>query len=163
MAVLFGDKQRFAVEVGEFWEGDTRLRRVDLWAADRWLTCDDNMAFVPQFCMSVRDSLDWLRSGCDLSLPFPDVSPAEAHRLLLSADDGSREQFWFPLWGPTRDNVTAHVFRVGNRLSIPFEFWRPAHPRPEELGAVFVAEMPESELIDVLVQMLAALGCGPDA
>lgn len=162
MTALFGDKQRFAAEVGEFRDGHQQLRRVDLWAAGRWWTCDDNTAFVPQFCMSVQGSVNWLRSGCDLTQPLPEVSATEAHRRLLAADDGSREQFWFPLWGPTTDNVTAHVFRIGDRLIIPFEFWRPTHPRPEELGWVFVAELPEAEFVGVLEQMLAALGA-PDA
>jgi hypothetical protein len=157
--VLVGDKQRFAAGVGDFWEGQQQLRRVDLWAAGRWWTCDDNIAYLPQFCMSVQDSIRWLRSGCDLAQPFPDVGAAEAHRRLLAVDDGSREQFWFPLWGPTTDNVTAHVFRVGDQLTIPFEFWRPAHPRPEELGMVFVAELPEFELLGVLEQMLSVLRC----
>jgi hypothetical protein len=159
VVALFGEKQRFAAEVGGFWEGHQQLRRVDLWAAGRWWTCDDNIAFVPQFCGSVRGSVDWLRSGCDLSQPFPSVDAAEAHRRLLAADDGSREQFWFPLWGPTTDNVIAHVFRVGDRLVIPFEFRRPTHPRPEELGQVFVTELPEVEFVGVLEQILAALAC----
>lgn len=154
---LFGDRQRFAAEVADLGDGSPELCRVDLWAAGRWWTCDDNTAFVPQFCSSVRDTLRWLRSGCDLSVPFPGVSPEEAHKRLLAAYDGSREQFWFPRWGPTTDNVIAHVFRIGTRLSIPFELWRPTHPRPEERGLVFVAELPESELITVLEQMLAAL------
>jgi hypothetical protein len=159
VAVLFGDKQRFAAEVGEFWEGHQQLRRVDLWGAGRWLTCDDNTAFVPQFCGSVRGTVNWLRSGCDLSLPFPGLSPAETHRRLLAVDDGSREQFWFPRWGPTTDNVVGHVFRVGDRLLVTLEFWRETHPVPEERGVVFVAELPEAEFVGVLEQMLAALGC----
>ena len=159
MSVLFGDKGRFAAEVGEFWDGSDQGRRVDLWAAGRWLTCDDNTAFVPQFVMSVRSTLDWLRWGCDLSVPFPGLSPAEAHRRLLDLDDGSRQRFWFPLWGPTTDNVTGHVFRVGDRLVITFEFWREEHHIPEELGRVFVAELPEAEFLDVLERMLAELEC----
>lgn len=155
--MLFGDKSRFAAEVGEFSESSNQLRRVDLWAAGRWWTCDDNMVFVPQFSASVQDSLTWLGSGCDLLWPHLGLDAIENHQRLLSVDDGSREQFWFPLWGPTTDNVTAHVFRDGDRLVIPFEFWRPTHPRPEELGSVFVAELPEVEIVDVLTQMLAVL------
>src|SRR5262245_43277645 len=40
----FGDQRRFAIEVGEFYFPEKRARRVDIWAADRWLTCDDNNA-----------------------------------------------------------------------------------------------------------------------
>jgi hypothetical protein len=163
MAVLFGDKQRFAAEVGEFCAGNRQLRREDLWAAGRWLTCDDNTVCVAQLCMSVRGSISWLRWGCDLTQPFAEVDAAEAHRRLLAVDDGSRERYWFPLWGPTTDNISAHVFRAGDRLTIPFEFWRKTHHRPEELGVVFVAELPEVELVRVLEDMLAALESSPEA
>ena len=159
-ATRFGDPNRFAVEVGEFWRGDPQFRRVDLWAADRWLTCDDNIAFVPQFCGSVRGTLSWLRSWCDLSLPYAGLSAAETHSRLLSVDDGSREQFWFPLWGPTTDNQTGHIFRVGDRLVLTFEFWRESHPVPEERGAVFVVELPEAEFVGILKEMLALLESG---
>lgn len=37
MSRIFGDKQRFAAEVGD--GDDSRVRRVDLWAAGHWLTC----------------------------------------------------------------------------------------------------------------------------
>ncbi len=163
MAALFGDKQRFAAEVGELWHGSDQMRRVDLWAAGRWLTCDDNTVFIPQFCMSVWDTLSWLRSECDLSLPYPNLSPVESHRQLLAVDDGSREQFWFPLWGPTTDNVSGHVFRKGERLTITLEFWRETHQPAHERGQVFVAELPESEFVRVLEQMLSGLGCGDAA
>jgi len=163
MARLFGDKSRFAAEVGEFWENNHALRRVDLWAADHWLTCDDNTAFVPQFCISVRGTLKWLSSGRDLSPPIPDLPPTELHRRLVELDDDLSWRRRCPDWGPTTDGVRGHLFRVGDRLVITFEFWRETHPVPEERGAVFVAELPETEFIDVLGQMLALLESGEDA
>jgi len=155
--MLFGNKQRFAVEVGEFRKQTATLRRVDIWAANRWWTCDDNLVYIPQFRTDVRDTLSWLRSATDLSLPFPGLSPAETHRRLLAADDGQREQFWFPMWGPTTDNITAHLFRLGESVIIPFEFWRPAHPFPDELGKIFVSELPEAEFLRVLEEMQEVL------
>ena len=135
MATLLGDKQRFAAEVGESaevgksWGGGERLRYVDLWAAGRRLTCDDNIAFIPGLCMDVRDTLTWLRSGCELSPPYTGISLPETHRRLLDADDGSREQFWFPVWGPITDNVSGHLFRDSGLLSITLEFCaRPTNP-----------------------------------
>jgi hypothetical protein len=145
VTALLGDKQRFAVEVGELVEagkpraGGDQLRRVDLWAAGRWLTCDDSRAFVPELCIDVRDTLDLLRSGRDLSPPYAGVSLIETHRRLLEVDDGSREQFWFPMWGPITDNVSGHLFRNGELLSITLEYWRETHQPLAERGRVFVA------------------------
>jgi hypothetical protein len=107
---VIGDKQRFAAEVGESWQGHKTLRRVDLWAAGVWLTCDDNNAFVPQFCADVRRTVNWLRSGCDLSPPFSEGTPADMHRKLLALDDGTREKFWFPHGGPRPTTCLAMYF-----------------------------------------------------
>jgi hypothetical protein len=165
----FGDRRRFAAEVGEFYaKGPTAaLRRVDLWAAGRWLTCDDHTAFVGQFLGSVEHSLEWLRSGPDLSLPFPGLSPEETFRRLYATNDLDdeetwlRERFWHLLrWGPTTDNLSALLFRRGDHLLITFEFWRETHPNPDERGVIFVAELPESELLDVLEQLRDALRSG---
>jgi hypothetical protein len=60
MSTILGDKHKFATEVGEW---DHELCRVDIWAAGKWLTCDDNMAFVRQFRRDVLDTAAWLRSG----------------------------------------------------------------------------------------------------
>jgi len=163
MSRLFGDKSRFAAEVGEFWGGSRALRRVDLWAADRWLTCDDNTAFVPQFCISLRGTIHLLRSGRDFSPPFPRLEPAELHRHLVALDDGLSWHYRFPDWGPTTDGVRGHIFRTDDQLVFPFEFWRANHPIAGERGVVFVAELPQAELVDVLEQMLAVLESGEDA
>lgn len=157
MTTLIGDKSRFAAEIGDTTAANTQLRRVDLWAADQWWTCDDNSAYLPQFCFDVQRTIDWLQSGCDLSLPFPNLPPGETHRRLLAYDDGSRERFWFPHWGPTTDNILAHLFRDGDRIFIPFEFWRDEHQLPKHLGTVFVAELNETELLSVLQRMIDAL------
>ncbi|MFI2302030.1 hypothetical protein ACH5AL_24760 [Actinacidiphila glaucinigra] len=60
MAVVVADRSRFAAEVGAW---DAALRRVDLWAAGQWLTCDDNMAFVEQFRLAVLDTAIRLRAA----------------------------------------------------------------------------------------------------
>ncbi|MFC8257789.1 hypothetical protein ACFUNF_09170 [Streptomyces sp. NPDC057291] len=80
MTVLLGDKSRFAAEVGAW---DNALRRVDLWAAGKWLTCDDNSIFVRQFRRDVLDTAAWLRSGQGAPLPFDGLSPEATHRRLM--------------------------------------------------------------------------------
>ncbi|MBM9507925.1 hypothetical protein [Actinacidiphila acididurans] len=170
MAVLLGDKQRFAAEVGEW---DQALCRVDLWAAGKWLTCDDNMAFGPQFRRDVRDTAAWLRSGQASAPPFPGLSPQATHRRLMlraGTDDETEAEFEFRSrfrvldWGPTTDNVTAHLFRDGDHLAITLQFWRDAHlaKHPEDAGEVFLATLPTREFVATLEDLVAALDRGPE-
>jgi uncharacterized protein (TIGR02996 family) len=155
----FGDRRRFAAEVGELYEPNGRTRRVDLWAAGRWLTCADHNVNVGQFRGSVTHTIQLLRSGPDLTLPFPGLSPEETFRRLYEVNDGSRERFWILLhnWGPTTDNVSALLFRRGDHLVITFKFCWDDGLNPEERGMVFVTEIRESELLGALEQMRDAL------
>ncbi|MEU5166324.1 hypothetical protein [Streptomyces mutomycini] len=164
MHVVLGDKRRFAAEVGEA----GALCRVDLWAAGRWLTCDDNMAYVPQFRRDVLNTAAWLRSGRGSPIPFAGVSAEAAHRqLMLRAGDDDepeaghrpRSRFRVFLWGPTTDNVTAYLFREEDRLVITLGFWREEHliNHPEDAGAVFVLEIPTDDFIGILEGIAAAL------
>jgi hypothetical protein len=160
VAVFLGDKSRFAVEIGE-WHGG--LRRVDLWAAGQWLTCDDHWAFVKQFRHSVQTDSAWLDSGGGSPLPFPGLSFAVTHRRLLANDDGLRERWWFMCWGPTTDNVLAHLFRDGDHLAITVEFCREEHLRlnPDHVGAVFVAEVEAADFAEILRETVAVLDQEP--
>lgn len=133
VAVVVGDRSRFAAEAGEW---DAALRRVDLWAAGQWLTCDDNMAFVEQFRLAVLDTAIRLRCGQGSPPPFDGLSPEAAHRrLMLHAGDDDETEAEYELRsrfsalrrGPTTDNVTAHLFRDGDRLAITLRFRRQHH------------------------------------
>ncbi len=146
-----GDTHRFAVELGNTLTTDDRLRQVDVWAAGQWLTCVDNVVFVPQFVASVQADLRRLRSGFPPPLPFPAVSPQDTHVLL--DDYEKRCPFTFMGWGPTADNVCANLFRDGDSLVLTCHFW--------SLGVgteVFVATITADELASILEQLLAALG-----
>ncbi|MFD6877541.1 MULTISPECIES: hypothetical protein [unclassified Streptomyces] len=164
MLVALGDQLRFAAEVS----GAGQLCQVDLWAAGRWLTCDDNVAYVPQFRRDVLATAAWLRSGKGSPLPFAGVSAEATHRRLMhsagdddesEADHRLRGRFQVLLWGPTTDNVTAHLFREEDRLVITLEFWREEHlvNHAQDAGAVFVAEIPAEEFIGILEGIAAAL------
>ncbi|MEU0957060.1 hypothetical protein ABZ353_32740 [Streptomyces niveus] len=160
MAVLLGDKHRFAAEVGEW---DDTLCRVDLWAAGQWLTCDDNMAFVKQFRLAVLNTAEWLRSGQGSPPPFTDLPPVATHRRLTlrAGDDDETEaehelrgRFQALTWGPTTDNVTAYLFRDGDCLTITLQFWREP---PEQAAEIFVAEIPVAEFAETLEDLVAVL------
>ncbi|MFI1235654.1 hypothetical protein [Nocardia salmonicida] len=161
MAVHLGEKNRFAVEVGVQASG---LRRVDLWAADQWLTCDDNMVFVEQFRRSVKETAVSVRSGHVPPLPFAGLSPVATHRRFGTAtgDDPIcelREQFWFLRWGPTTDNLQTFVFRDGDHLVITLQFWREAHllNHPEHVGRVFEVKIEPAEFTGILESLDSAL------
>ncbi|MEV7616103.1 hypothetical protein [Streptomyces sp. NPDC089799] len=162
MNVVLGDRSRFAAEVGD----PGPLCRVDLWAAGKWLTCDDSMAYVPQFRRDVLDVAAWLRSGKGSSLPFAGFSAEATHRRLRqhAGDDNEtdyqlRSRFRALLWGPTTDNVMAYLFHNKDDLVITLEFWREEHllSHPEDAGAVFVVEIPADEFIGILEGIAAAL------
>lgn len=164
MHTVLGDRSRFAAEIG----GSGPLRRVDLWAAGKWLTCDDNMAYVPQFRHSVLGDAAWLRSGGGFPLPFAGVPAAATHRHLdrCAGDDGSeadhrlRDRYRSLHWGPTTDNLIAYLFRDEDRLVITLRFWREEHlsSHPDDIGAVFVAELLVDEFVGILEDIAAALG-----
>jgi len=144
------------VEIGERYGG---LRRVDLWAADQWLTCDDDWVYAKQFRHSVQTDCARLDSGGGLPRPFPGLSPAAAHQRLLADDEGLGEQWGFLRWGPTTDNVSAYLFREGDRLVITLAFYRQEHLRlhPEHGGAVFTVEIVAEEFIEILRNTVAVL------
>lgn len=136
------------------------MRRVDLWAAGQWLTCDDNTVYVPQFRHHVGLTLDRLPPA---AVPFPGLSAAAAHRRLLAEDNELLSEFWFlDGWGPTTDNVISFAFRNGDGLVLTAQFWREDHLRehPEHAGMVFTAEIQVEVLTGILQDLVAALSTG---
>ena len=126
VTLVLGNKERFALELGEQREG---LCRVDTWAAGQWLTCDDNMAYVPQIQRSIQRDYERLDSIEDSSHLSPGVSLAAVHRRQLTDEGELRERWQFLTWGPTTDNVLAHLLRYGNHLVMTVGFWREDHLR----------------------------------
>lgn len=151
MTRRFGDRARFCVEIGEVTPHS--LRVVDLWAGGRWLTVDDNTAYLPSFIQFLRSTADRVRRREVSACPYPEHSPEEIFRLLYADDETDfREQFWLMHWGETVDNVTSYVYLDGDELVIVFSFWRASHPFPEDLGKIFVARIPQDEFASVLEQ-----------
>ena len=156
MTRRFGDRNTFAIEIGSAEEESVDLRTVDVFAAGRWLTCDDNVVFLPQFIGSLNDDLNWLVSPATQKrdkLPFDTLSPIENHRKMLNVamDDNDLYLFHrFMDWGPTADNVSMHMFRSDGVASLPFSFWRENHHDQSELETVFCAELPAHDLLTTL-------------
>jgi len=156
----YGLRSRFAFVIGR--AGPDRPEgelEVDIYAAGRWLTCDDCTPHLASFtdCL-MRTVAFLLTDGVEgqFRRPFPELSPADNHRRLRAdakaGDNIEYLAYRFMDWGPTTDNVSAHLFISDGIASIPFSFWRPGHHDPSELGQVFVAELPLRELMRVLHQ-----------
>ncbi len=159
---MYGQLARFAITVGGILSDNGGSRRVDVWAADRWLTCDDNIVYVPHFAGCLQRALRGLLSdpGCRRGRPYPGLSVEDNYcRLRVDAANDNAEYlaYRFMDWGPTADNVGMLLFRVNGTAHVPFSFWRPDHHDPSELGRVFVAELPEWELAQVLSDAAWAL------
>ena len=162
VAIRFGDKERFAVEIGECYEDSPQLRRVDMWAAGHWLTCDDNWAYVPAFCHAVQRTITRMQESRDLELPHDGLDAADTHRRLRVADDESGWRFRTLGWGPTTDNLVAMLFRLGpDRLALTFQFWREEHHDRDEAGVIFTAEVARSEFLRVLAHTVGVLSQKP--
>jgi hypothetical protein len=122
VAQRFGDRSRFAVEVGDCWQGGPGVRVVDVWAADRWLTCDDNHALVTHFAGMLQRAVGSLlaeepRYRRVVDRPYPDLSVADNHRRLCADAETDNSEYLacrFMDWGPTADNVRMHLFREGD-------------------------------------------------
>jgi hypothetical protein len=148
MTRRFGNRATFAVEVGEV--ESPQLRIVDLWAAGKRLTTDDNSAFLPSFCGAIRSTAEQVRRGDLRHCPFPGRSPKEIFRLLEQDETEFRERFWFMEWGETVDNVSRYAYLDGD-LVLAFAFWRPTHPFPDDLGTIFVARLPPDEFVTTVL------------
>ncbi|MDY3554391.1 hypothetical protein R5W24_003513 [Gemmata sp. JC717] len=159
----FGHPSRFAITLGSFWGNGDAVRVVDVYAAGRRLTCDDNHAYVPHFAGELERSVRALLDGPQyrgVGRPFAELSPADNHRRLCAdavTDNGQYLDYRFMDWGPTADNVSMHYFREGDTAFLPFSFWRANHHDSSELGQVFVAELPWRELACVLHEAAWAL------
>ncbi len=148
----FGSRSTFAFEIGENHESHSDLRKVDVYAEGRRLTCDDNVVYVPQFLNALTCDLDRLVFPPDPKRdlpPNPGLSPTENHKYLreLAMEDNRLHLYHrFMDWGPTADNVSMHFFRENGIIHLPFSFCRDAHHVVDEIGTVFCATLSESEL-----------------
>jgi hypothetical protein len=151
----YGHRTRFAITVGEALSDNGASRQVDVWAAGRWLTCDDNNVYVPHFAGCLQSAVRALLPdpGHRRDRPYPELSVEDNYRRLradFEADNDDYLAYRFMGWGPTADNVGMLLFWEKGVAYLPFSFLRPDHHDPSELGQVFVTELPEWELACVL-------------
>ncbi len=148
----FGSRSTFAFEIGDNFESHSDLRTVNVYADGRWLTCDDNVVYVPHFLDALTCDLDRLVFPPDPKRDTPpktSLSPTENHKYLidLAKEDNTLHLYHrFMNWGPTADNVSMHFFRENGKIHLPFSYWRGSHHAHDEIGTAFCATILESEL-----------------
>ena len=149
----YGHESRFSIIVGKVLSQHGQSRRVDVYAADRWLTCADNNVQSPFFAGRLQDAIRRLLADPKSSRgrPFPELSVEDNYRRLRAENehDGFLS-YRFMDWGPTADNVVMLLFREVGTAYLPFSLCWPDGQDPSELGLVFVAELPEWELASVM-------------
>ena len=138
----FGDRGTFAVEVGEV--EPHQLRVVDLWAAGHRLTVKDNWAYVPQFALSMRHTVEDVRRREVPRCPWPGRPPEKIYRRLHHGKPEFRQRFWFMHWGPTVDNLSTYAYLDRGDLVMVIAFYgkRGVHvvrTPPEDFVAVLEA------------------------
>lgn len=144
-----GDRSRFAFEIGPP-DPTHSSRRMDIWAAGKWITYFDNAAFASQLALALHYVIrSFLVEGI-WARPYRDLSAVENHLRLQAEEEYSRCRILD--WGPTTDDVYAHLFCETGLVQITFEFHRADYPVPEDIGKVFVAELPETEFLGVLLE-----------
>lgn len=155
MTIRFGDRATFAVEIVE--RVPPALRVVDLWAAGKWLTTHDNVAYVPSLCHYMRLAVEQVRRREIRPCPFPELPPEEIFRRLQADETEFREQYWFMEWSEIVDNVSRYAY-LDDNLVILFAFRRADHPYPEDPGEVYVARISPDEFVATLQGAIDLLG-----
>lgn len=158
----FGDESKFAMCVKGQPSDPPHSRAIDVYAAGRWLTCDDNSVHVPHFSGMLESAVGRTLLTDTRGYqprPYSNLSAVENYTRLRTAtsldtfDEVDYRHFRHALfmdWGPTADNVSALLFREGDTAILSFTFLRPDHHDPSELGQVFVTEFPFFDLARIL-------------
>lgn len=143
-----GDRTTFAIEIGEAVSADLRI--VDVWAAGKRLTTDDNVAYVPSLLHYLRRAAARVCQREIRPCPFPEHSSEQIFRQLEADETGFREHYWFMRWSEMLDNVSSYAY-LDDELVIIFAFRRDEHPAPEDRGKVLVAKIPPEHFATILL------------
>lgn len=144
-----GDRSRFAFEIGPP-DPTHSSRRMDIWAAGKCITYRDNSVYVFHVAGEILNVIRSFLGVEDWARPFRDLSAVENHLRLQAEEEYSRCRILD--WGPTTDDVYAHLFCENGLVQITFAFHREDYPVPEDIGKVFVAELLETEFLGVLLE-----------
>ena len=123
---LFGDRSKFAIEIGYLSKGTRDLCHVDVFASNQSLHPVDKTVYIPSFVASMDSDLNRLLSDFDPlkeQFPFPKLTPTENFLELHKEAEHDNSRYLekrFMDWGPTTDDVSVQIFKAKSIVHIPF-------------------------------------------
>lgn len=148
----FGERQIFAVEIGNCWGGSSQLRDVDIWAAGHRLTYYDNCAYLPSFIHALECEINYLsrtNAASDFNIEDYRGNVESLHETCVASEvwDGYR----FLDYGATTDGVRAYIFSDHEEFLITFQF-RSEQVYSESGNKIFFVTIFKHALLNVLNQ-----------
>jgi len=167
--MIIGNKSTFAFDIGQK-RLETQLRTVDIVIDNRYVCCDDNTVFLPQFIASLEYDIDRIVEN-DWNKYHEYIkgkSIGEIHEFILrTRTEGTKEydiedDKIYPLhslldWGPTTDNLCCFIISWNDKYYLTYQFWRPEHHNKSEIGTIQNVQIELSEIKKTLEEATAAL------
>jgi len=167
--MIIGNKTTFAFDIGQRRLG-SELRTVDIVIGNRYVCCDDNSAYLPQFIASMQFDInriaenDWKK----YHRYFERKSIREIHEFILRTRTEGAEEYdieydnIFPShnflnWGPTTDNLCSFLIPWNGRYYLTFQFWRHEHSNKSEIGKIQNVQIELSEIAKTIKETIAVL------
>jgi len=164
--MIIGNNSTFAFDIGQE-QLETNLRTVNIVIDNRYVCCDCNSAYLPQFIASMENDIDRIAKNDwnKYHKYFEGKSISEIHEFILRTRTEESKEYdieddkIFPLhnflnWGPTTDNLCCFIVPWNNKYFLTYQFWRPEHPDKSEIGKVQNVQI---ELIEVAKTIEAAI------
>ena len=93
----FGHLESLLFKVGNYVEGASDLRAVEIWSQGQILTPTDTVAYLPSYIHALKRDLLWVQ------------------------DERSMSVEWFLNYGETTDDISASATKSSGRVSIEFK------------------------------------------
>lgn len=166
--MIIGNKDIYGFDLGK--NESKSLKVVDIIIGNRYVSCDDNTVYLPQFINDVKSTLKSLQhiDYTTYDKYYKNKTIEEIHQFISSNWEEGSESFdiedgqiyslhRFMDWGPTTDNITSLLFLYKNELILTYQFWREGHDVKEEINRVNYIKVNKLNLIEILENLVHEL------
>lgn len=168
LRMIIGNKDIYGFELGN--NESKSLKVVDIIIGNRYVSCDDNTVYLPQFINDVKSTLESLQhiDYTTYDKYYKNKTIEKIHQFISGNWEEGSESFniedgqvyslhRFMDWGPTTDNITSLLFLYNNELILTYQFWREGHEVKEEINRVNYVKVKKSNLIETLENLVHEL------